>query len=98
MAKKKSKVDLKLHMAVKSLAILQGEINCKIDELVKKVNLFKEKEEDREKTDFLLGMIIDNMGELQELLEQRNNLRKQIEKLEETETDLMKEEKVGFTL
>jgi len=28
---KKDAVDMQLHMAVKALAILQGEINCKLD-------------------------------------------------------------------
>ena len=83
MSIKKTKIDLQIHMAVKSLAIFQGEINCKIDELIKKVNVLKEKEEEREKTDYLLKMISDNLIELQDLINQRNNLSNQIEKLEE---------------
>ena len=83
MSIKKTTIDLQIHMAVKSLAIFQGEINCKIDELIKKVNVLKEKEEEREKTDYLLKMISDNLIELQDLINQRNNLSNQIEKLEE---------------
>ena len=90
MSIKKSTVDLQLHMAAKSLAILQGEINCKIDELVKKVNLLKEKERDGEKTNYLLEMILDNADELQELFNQRNIMQDQIGKLKKTEIDLMK--------
>jgi len=97
MSIKKSTVDLQLHMAAKSLAILQGEINCKIDELVKKVNLLQEKEEDGEKTNYLLEMIVDNADELQELFNQRNIIWNQIGKLEKTEMDLIKEWKVGST-
>ena len=87
---KKSTIDLQLHAAVKSLAICQGEINCKIDELIKKAKVLKEKEEKNEKTDYLLEMISDNLNELQELVNQRNNLSKQIEKLEQKEIALMK--------
>jgi seryl-tRNA synthetase len=90
MSMKKNTIDLQLHMAVKSLAIFQGEINCKIDELIKKAIVLKEKEEKCEKTDSLLEMISDNLNELQELVKQRNNLSKQIKKLEKNEIDLMK--------
>ncbi|PVX24139.1 MAG: hypothetical protein CW716_10695 [Candidatus Bathyarchaeum sp.] len=90
MSMKKSTIDLQLHAAVKALAILQGEINCKIDELIKKAKVLKEKEEKNEKTDYLLEMISDNLNELQELVNQRNNLSKQIEKLEQKEIALMK--------
>ena len=76
-------------MAVKSLAIFQGEINCKIDELIKKLKVLKGLEEEGEKTDFLLKMISDDWSELQELINQRNNLSIQIEKLKK-ETDLCK--------
>ncbi|MEJ2241432.1 MAG: hypothetical protein P8Y18_04745 [Candidatus Bathyarchaeota archaeon] len=75
----KTAIDLQLHMAVKSLAIFQGEINCKIDELIKKVKILKGLEEDGEKTDFLLKMISDDLSELQKLTNQRNNLSTQIE-------------------
>ncbi len=91
MSTNKSTVDLQLHMATKSLAIIQGEINCKIDELVKKVNLLKEKEEEGEKTNYLLEMILDNADELQELFNQRNIMQDQIGKLKKTEMDLIKE-------
>ena len=49
MSMEKSTIDLQLHMAVKSLAIFQGEINCKIDELIKKTKILQEKEEEGEK-------------------------------------------------
>ena len=85
----KTTISLQLHMAVKSLAIFQGEINCKIDELIKKLKVLKGLEEEGEKTDFLLKMISDDWSELQELINQRNNLSIQIEKLKK-ETDLCK--------
>ena len=87
---KKSTIDLQLHMAVKSLAIFQGEINCKIDELIANAKVLKEKEEKNEKTNNLLGTISDNLNKIQELVNQRNNLSKQIEKLEKKEIALMK--------
>ena len=85
----KTTTSLQLYMAVKSLAIFQGEINCKIDELIKKLKVLKGLEEEGEKTDFLLKMISDDWSELQELINQRNNLSIQIEKLKK-ETDLCK--------
>ena len=85
----KSAVDFQLHMAVKSLAVFQGEINCKVDELIKKLKVLQEKEKEAENTDHLLKMVSDNLEELQELFMQRNNLRVQIEKLEKTETQLL---------
>lgn len=91
MSVEKSTIDLQLHMAVKSLAVFQGEINCKVDELIKKVKALQEKEQEGEKTDYLLKMVSDNLDELQELVKQRNNLRIQIEKLEKTEIQLMKD-------
>ena len=78
-------------MVVKSLAIFQGEINCKIDELTKKVKVLKEKEKKRENTDYLLEMISKNIDELQELINQRNTLSNQIEKLKRNENKLMME-------
>jgi len=90
MSMKKSTIDLQLHMAVKSLAIFQGEINCKIDELIANAKVLKEKEEKNEKTNNLLGTISDNLNKIQELVNQRNNLSKQIEKLEKKEIALMK--------
>jgi hypothetical protein len=41
-------------MAVKALAIMQGEINCKEDELIKKAELVQEKEKAGEEADYLL--------------------------------------------
>ena len=87
----KSTIDLQLHMAVKSLAIFQGEINCKIDELIKKVKLLQEQEKEGEKTDYLLKMVSDNLDELQELFKQRYNLDIQIEELKKREIQLMKD-------
>jgi hypothetical protein len=88
MAVNKTTIDLQLHMAVKSLAIFQGEINCKIDELIKKVKVLKGLEKEGEKTDFLLKMLSTDLSELQELINQRNNLSTQINELKkETESD-----------
>jgi hypothetical protein len=74
-------VDLQLHMAVKSLAVIQGEINCKLKELVKKTELITEKEEKGEESNSLLEMILDDLNELTELFNHRKSLRNQIEKL-----------------
>ena len=81
---------MQLHMAVKALATLQGEINCKIDELVKKAKLLQEKEEEWEETNYFLEMISVNLTELVDLFNQRKNLRNQIENLKRNEKDLMK--------
>jgi hypothetical protein len=91
MSLKKITIDLQLHMAVKSLAIFQGEINCKIDELIKKMKILQEKEEEGEETDYLLKMVSDNLYELQELFDHRNTLRTQIDELEKTEIESMKD-------
>jgi len=88
---KKYAVDMQLHMAVKSLAIMQGEINCKLDELIKKAKLLQEKEKEGEEANYLLEMISDNLGELTDLFKQRKNLRYQIENLKRNEKDLLKE-------
>jgi len=88
---KKYAVDMQLHMAVKSLAIMQGEINCKLNELIKKAKLLQEKEKEGEEANYLLEMISDNLNELVDLFKQRNNLRNQIENLKKNEKDLMKE-------
>lgn len=40
---KKDAIDLQIHMAVKTLAILQGEIICNLKELIKKAKLLLEK-------------------------------------------------------
>ena len=88
---KKYAVDMQLHMAVKTLAIMQGEINCKLDELIKKAKFLQEKEEEEEEANYLLEMISDNLGELTDLFKQRKNLRYQIENLKRTEKDLLKD-------
>ena len=88
---KKYAVDMQLHMAVKTLAIMQGEINCKLDELIKKAKLLQETEKEGEDANYLLEMISDNLSELTDLFKQRKNLRYQIENLKRNEKDLMKE-------
>jgi len=93
---KKSTIDMQIHMAVKSLAIFQGEINCKIDELIKKLKVLQEKEELGEATEYLLRMIIENWKDLRELMDRRNELQVQIEMLEKIEDDLIHDEKLGF--
>ena len=67
MPMKKDAVDMQLHMAVKALAILQGEINCKLDQLVKKAKLLQEKEEAGKEANHLLEMISDNLNEVVDL-------------------------------
>ena len=81
MSMKSYAVDMQLHMTVKALAIMQGEINCKLDELIKKAKLLQEKEEAGEEANYLFKMISDNLNELADLFEQRRNLRNQIENL-----------------
>jgi hypothetical protein len=90
MSTKNDSVDLRLHMTVKSLAVLQGKIICILNELVKKANLLCEKEEAGEEADHLLGMISDNLNELLELFEQRKDLRNKIENLKRIEKDRIK--------
>ena len=90
MSTKNDSVDLKLHMTVKSLAVLQGKIICILNELVKKAKLLREKEEEGEEADHLLGMISDNLNELLELFEQRKDLRNRIENLKRIEKDQIK--------
>jgi len=90
MSPKNDSVDLKLHMTVKSLAVLQGKIICILNELVKKADLLREKEESGEAADHLLGMMSDNLTELLELFEQRRGLRNRIENLKKVEKDQMK--------
>lgn len=79
---------MQLHMTVKTLATLQGEMNCKLDELIKKAKSLQEKEE--EEANYFLEMISDNLNDLKALLEQRKNLRNQIENLKRIEIDLCK--------
>ena len=74
-------IDLQLHMTVKSLTIIQGEINCKLRELIKKTELIAEKEEEGADSSYLIEMILDDLNELTEMFKQRKNLRNQIEKL-----------------
>jgi hypothetical protein len=88
---KKDVVDLQLHMAVKAFSILQGEINCNLEELIKKAKLLQEKEEEGEGEKFLLEMISDNLNELIDLFERRKNLHNQIENLKRIEKGLIKE-------
>jgi len=90
MSTKNDSVDLKLHMTVKTLAILQGKIICILNELVKKAKLLREKEEEGEEANHLLGMISDNLNELLDLFEQRKDLRNQIENLKKIEKDQIK--------
>jgi len=90
MSTKNDSVDLKLHMTVKTLAILQGKIICILNELVKKAKLLREKEEEGEEADHLLGMISDNLNELLELFEQKKDLRNRIENLKRIEKDQIK--------
>jgi hypothetical protein len=92
---KKYAIDMQLHMTVKALATLQGEIKCKKDELIKKTNLFQGIEGEAE--NYLLEMISDNLKELENLFAQRKTLYDQIENLKKTETDLIKETAHGST-
>jgi hypothetical protein len=77
-------------MTVKSLAVFQDEINCKIDELLETVKRLQEKEQEGEKADYLLETISEILDELQVLFTQKNNLFNQIEKLKKNEIDLIK--------
>jgi hypothetical protein len=90
MSTKNDSVDLKLHMTVKTLAVLQGKIICILNELVKKAELLREKEEEGEEANHLLGMISDNLNELLELFEQKKDLRNRIENLKQVEKDQIK--------
>jgi len=82
---------MQLHMAVKGLAILQGEINCNLEEIIKKAKLLQEKEEEGEEANHLLEMISDNVNELVDLFKRRKELLNQIENLKRIQNDLMKE-------
>ncbi len=90
MSLKTSNIDLQLHMTVKSLAVFQDEINCKIDELLETVKKLQEKEREGEKADCFLENISEILDELQVLFTQKNNLLNQIEKLKKNEIDLIK--------
>jgi hypothetical protein len=89
MSMKKDAIDMQLHMAVKTLAILQGEIVCNLQEVIKKARFLLEKEEEGE-ANYLLEMISDNLNELKELFERKKNLLKQIKNLERTQKDLIR--------
>ena len=71
MSMKKDAIDMQLHMAVKTLAILQGEIVCNLKELIKKAKLLLEKTEEGEEVNYLLEMISDNLNELDGLFERK---------------------------
>jgi len=71
MSMKKDAVDMQLHMAVKALAILQGEINCTLDQLVKKAKLLQEKEEEGKEANHLLEVISGNLNEVVDLFGRR---------------------------
>jgi len=82
-------VDMQLHMAVKEFAVLQGEINWTLKELVKKAELLREKEELGHEADYLLEMISVNFNELIELFKRKKNLARKVEDLRQTETGLL---------
>jgi hypothetical protein len=87
MSTKNDSVDLKLHMTVKTLAVLQGKIICILNELVKKAELLLKKEEEGEAANHLLEMMSDNLNELLELFEQQKDLRNRIEQLKNVEKE-----------
>lgn len=93
---KKYAVEMQLHIAVKALAIMRGEINCRLDELIKKAGLLQEKEKEDEEANHLLEIISDNLNELVDLFKQKSNLRNQIENLKKIERDSIKEWNDGF--
>ena len=94
---KKDAIDMQLHMAVKALAILQGEIVCNLKELIKKAKLLLEKEEEGEEANHLLEMISDNVNELNELFGHKKDLLKQIKNLERMQNELLRREKCRQT-
>jgi len=77
-------------MAVKALAVLQGEITCNLRGLIKTAQVLNEKEEAGEEANHLLEMISDYLTELDELFERRKKLSTQIESLKKTEVGLIK--------
>jgi hypothetical protein len=83
-------IDLRLHMTVKSVAVFQDEINCKIDELLETVKTLQKKEKEGKKSDYLLENISELLDDLQVLFSQKNALITQIEKMKRNEIDLMK--------
>jgi hypothetical protein len=70
---------------------LQREINCTLDQLVKKAKLLQEKEEEGKEANHLLEVISGNLNEVVDLFGRRKNLRNQIENMKRIEKDLMKE-------
>ena len=82
-------VDMQLHMAVKELAVIQGEINCTLKELVNTAELLRENEELGQEANYLLEMISVNFNELIELFKRKKNLARKVEDLRQTETGLL---------
>jgi len=82
-------VDMQLHMAVKEFAVLQGETNCTLKELVKKAELLLENEELGQEADYLLEMISVNFNDLTQLFKQKKSLARKVEDLRQTETRLL---------
>jgi hypothetical protein len=76
---------MQLHMAVKGLAIIQGEITSTLKEIIKKAELLQHNEELGEEVNNLLGMISYSLSELIDLFKHKNNLTLQIEKLRQIE-------------
>ena len=81
-------VDLQLHMTVKTMAVLQGEILCNLKELITKVELLHEKEELGEEANYLLKMISENLNELIELFKRKEILSNKVKNLKQTEIGL----------
>ena len=71
MSLKISNIDLQLHMTVKSLAVFQDEINCKIDELLETVKRLQEKEQEGEKADYLLETISEIFGRVASVVQSK---------------------------
>lgn len=82
-------IDLQLHMAVKTLAILQGEIMCNLKELIKKAELLLRKEELGEEANYLVELISENLDELIELFNRKQTLSNQVKNLRQSETGLL---------
>lgn len=84
---------MQLHMTVKALATLQGEINCKKDELINKTQLFQGIEGESE--NYFLEMINNNLKELENLYAKRKTLYDQIKNLKKTEMDFIIEKETN---
>jgi len=87
---KKDTIGMQLHMAVKTLAILQGEIVCNLKELIMKARFLLEKKEEGEEANHLLEMISNNLNELNELFKRKKDLLKQIRNLERMQNELIR--------